>query len=888
MKKAAGIFFFTFLLLQTAMGQVPFFQKYYLLKKNEPVQVNVIFQDKTGLIWLGTNRGLFKFDGITYRQFHVFDNLPDENVTALAEDSLGRIWTGHKNGKLAFFEKNQFHAFEPPEGSAAHEISDILFDQKGNLWFSTLNDGLYYFIQGRLYRLDEQEGMPDLFVYDIEEDRHGNVWAGTDGGVAVCSLTDSKVSLTVLDDHHGLPDNIVKKLVSGAGDTMWMGTEDAGVIQYDPATRKFKPMTRGRWDYGAVTDFAMNENQIWISSQQNGLMVYERQADHLKFYNSTTGQGFASITTLLRDQEGNIWAGSKTGVMRTLGDQLEYIEIADPSKDANVVSLAVDHQGNVWFSNSEGLFKRHVDENGRVTTEQQLVRTPFQFYTVISLFVDSAGYVWAGLYGEGAVRINPLTGKFTYLRRELRNGNVLNITGKGNLVWLATLGGGTQIRIDKEKLTVKNYSSKDGLSTDFIYQVFIDSQDRVWFATDGKGVDRLDKDGFHHFEKGLNSKVVYGFAEDRDHRIWVNAQADGLYRLAGDTFQPVENETPLRDNIVNGFTSDQFGNLIVMHDLGIDKVDIKKNKVRFLADEAGIHNKKANLNAVAKDDRGHIFFGTDGGIIKYSDIVHEGVTSPQPVINSLTVFDQPIDFSQGPRLSYDENNITIGYSGLWFQDPENLNFQYKLENYDREWIDRRDHSVTYSSLPPGTYTFQLKVSESVDFEDAKVAMIQFVISPPFWRTAWFYGLCIVVIIFLGYSFIQYRERKLQDDKRILEARVRQRTLEIQRKTEEIQVQNEEIHAQTEEIKGINENLEMLVKARTRELEKKNKSLEEYAFISAHELRAPVASILGLINLMRTVTLKPEVKIYLEHLEKSADKLDNVCNSITRAIEKGDL
>ncbi len=122
----------------------------------------------------------------------------------------------------------------------------------------------------------------------------------------------------------------------------------------------------------------------------------------------------------------------------------------------------------------------------------------------------------------------------------------------------------------------------------------------------------------------------------------------------------------------------------------------------------------------------------------------------------------------------------------------------------------------------------------------------------------------------------------------MEDRVHERTLEIQRKTEEIQVQNEEIHAQTEEIKGINENLEMLVQARTRELEKKNKSLEEYAFISAHELRAPVASILGLINLMRTVDLKPEQKIYLEHLEKSADKLDNVCNSITRAIEKGDI
>ncbi len=182
MKRAFGILCFNLLFIQTTMGQVPFFQKYYLLKKNEPVQVNVIFQDKAGLVWMGTNKGLFRFDGINYGHFTLADKLPDENVTALAQDSLGRLWIGHKNGRLAFLEKNKIHSFEPPEGSATKEISDILFDQKGNLWFSTLNDGLYYFTQNRLFRLDEKEGLPDLFIYDIEEDRQGNIWAGTDGG----------------------------------------------------------------------------------------------------------------------------------------------------------------------------------------------------------------------------------------------------------------------------------------------------------------------------------------------------------------------------------------------------------------------------------------------------------------------------------------------------------------------------------------------------------------------------------------------------------------------------------------------------------------------------------------------------------------------------------
>jgi len=155
------------------------------------------------------------------------------------------------------------------------------------------------------------------------------------------------------------------------------------------------------------------------------------------------------------------------------------------------------------------------------------------------------------------------------------------------------------------------------------------------------------------------------------------------------------------------------------------------------------------------------------------------------------------------------------------------------------------------------------------------------VRPPFWRAGWFYVLLVLKVYFLSYSFIHYRERKLLSDKHELEAKVKERTEEIESKTHEIQ-------AQAEEIKGINENLEGLVKERTNELEKKNKALEEYAFINAHELRAPVASILGLIHLMQKLDLKEDEKVYVDHLKESAKKLDAVVTSITEAIERGDF
>jgi len=506
---------------------------------------------------------------------------------------------------------------------------------------------------------------------------------------------------------------------------------------------------------------------------------------------------------------------------------------------------------------------------------------------VISLFTDSSGNIWAGTYGDGAFRLDPSSNRVQHLQKELRNGNVLSITGKGNDIWFATLGGASRIAFSGDKPNVRNYSSEDGLISDYIYQVFIDSKERVWFGTDGRGVGMLDEAGFHHFEKGLNTKVVYGFAEDDKGGIWVNVQAEGLYKLDNDTFHPIKGNSPLRDKNINCLTSDAFGNLIIMHDLGIDIYSPSKNKLRYLGEEVGIGNRKPNLNALGRDRRGRIYFGTEAGIVSFADPNGGLLTSPQPHINGLRVLDRRMTVQPNLEFEHNQNSISISYLGFWYQNPGNLNYQYKLENYDRDWISSHDRSATYSSLPPGAYTFKMKVSDTEDFTDAIEASISFSISPPFWKTAWFYVLCATIAILGGSAFVHYREKKLIADKHELEDKVKQRTLEIQQQAEEIQAQNEEIQSQAEEIMGINDNLEELVKARTAELERKNKAAEESAFIIAHELRAPVASVLGLINLISKCDLDKDAKTIVEHMTDSADKLEVVVRKITKAIERGD-
>ncbi|HTJ51954.1 MAG TPA: two-component regulator propeller domain-containing protein, partial [Cyclobacteriaceae bacterium] len=740
----------------------------------------------------------------------------------------------------------------------------------------TRSDGLYYYAKNRLYRLDGDDGLPDLFIYDLMEDNNGSVWAGTDGGAVRCTLKDTKASVEVFNSDDGLPDNIIKKLVLHDESSIWMATEDHGILEFNPLTKKWISKIKYEPHYGTITDFIMTKEQVWVSTSQLGLIVFDRKNDQTKIYTPHTTPDLTSIMSILDDVEGNIWIGTKTGVTRCNGDRVEFISDLGGSQNSNVLAMTFDQTNTLWFSTSEGLFKRSI-EKGSAIIKDQLAGTRFQQYTIISLYTDHYGYIWAGLFGEGLLRINPKTGKITYLNKELRNGNVLNITGKDNVVWLATLGGGVKITIQGEKLDVKNYTSEDGLISDYIYQVFIDSKDRVWFATDGKGVDMLDAQGFHHFEKDFATKVVYGFAEDSKSAIWTNVQGEGLYKFDATRFVPLS-ETKLRDNSISAFSSTDAGNIIVMNELGIDFINVELNKVRPLTDEANMSSRKGNLNAIAKGHYGRIYFGTDAGIVSCSGATE--ASSPKPFIDKLKILNEESLPVNNLILAYDQNNVTINYHGFWYQNPEELNYKYTLINYDQEWINTGDRSVTYSSLPPGDYTFHVMVSASEDFDNASEVTYHFIITPPFWRTNSFYVGTLMLIVFLGYSYLKFRERKLIRDKRILEEKVVERTREIQMKTEEI-------NAQAEEIRGINENLEMLVQERTRELEKKNKALEESAFIIAHELRAPVASILGLINLISKTELDSKEKEIVNHMNDSAEKLNSIVRTITKAIEKGD-
>ncbi|MBI5008321.1 MAG: hypothetical protein HZB98_01410, partial [Bacteroidia bacterium] len=259
------IFFFVLLsgyalIFRVVSAQTPFLKPHQLFKGKEEYNVEVIYQSPEGLIWFGTDRGLFRFDGINYIEYTTSEGLADNHITAIKTIGNDEMWIGHKSGKITRYDGNVFWPFKPEEGLGIIEITDIETDSAGLILFSTLGEGLYKYDGRYLTNIDTDQGLSDNYVYDIEKDSIGIFWLATDNGIT--RIADWKCEVLSMKD--GLNDNIVRTLKSTTDGRLWIGTEERGLSVYDTDSKIFSPIHG--WEFGPVTGIAMSlEDDFWIS-----------------------------------------------------------------------------------------------------------------------------------------------------------------------------------------------------------------------------------------------------------------------------------------------------------------------------------------------------------------------------------------------------------------------------------------------------------------------------------------------------------------------------------------------------------------------------------------------------------------------------------------------
>ncbi len=752
-------------------GQDPEFIVHTLEAPFDNVRLELIYEDPQRWLWLGSDQGLFRYDGQRLTLYPKSDS-SSQAVTAVYRDRQAMLWVGYADGSIFHLLDGALVPWAPEEGLPAAPVVDILQDESNRMWIATYGEGLYYYQQGRMYNINTDDGLLGNDIYCMVRDRQNRVWVGTDRGISICSITASGKQVKNLTKQDGLLDDIVHSLSMDAQGNCWIGFYDNGLCHYDTRADSVSQHPES-WAFGAVDQLvAVRQSEVLIGTASRGILRYDRRNGSLSRLEKLEGLATSKIYDLTLDAEGNAWALTNTHGLISANLQFEQL----PVPFENIQALWVDQYNNLWVGTQSGLFFRDLAEGG-ASFQPQL--PAFPDLNVISLYEDAHGILWIGTFGDGVFCFDPTRNRLRQIneRDGLTNGSVLSIQGTHQKVWLATLGGVTEIHVpgsifDQEPLSYRNYIQADGLGTNFIYFVFVDSRGRAWFATDGEGLSALTGntiEQFNHIQffddrdslRNVELQTVYSITEDRLGNIWFATVREGVFKYDGESFVRVPVKEGLRSLGISSLITDARGHILMVHPSGIEDYDPVTDHLVSFGQEVGLRDLDPNLNAFHQTAQGATWIADRSRIIRFNPMATATAVHPAMHLTGVSVNFEPTQQQQHRRFTHRQNNFVFQYKGLWYSNPSRVKYRYRLHGYDPAWIESRDEVATYSSLAPGQYSFEVASTQNDRWSDEPVVEYSFSIAPPIWQRAWFIILATIAGFGLLYQYLKARERRIQ-------------------------------------------------------------------------------------------------------------------------------
>jgi ligand-binding sensor domain-containing protein len=733
-----------------ASAQRPLFRPHTAPELGDRWRTQVMLQDHTGRLWLGGKRGLVVYDGHEFMRICGPDSTRKFDVRALVEFEAF-LWVGMADGSICRLptvgNEQILDRWQPEEGTPSQPITSMVADTRGGLWIGTYGEGLYCLKTNRLYQFNvADDGLAGDEINALAADANGQVWAATDGGLSRCALSDERVkSAQNFTTAEGLPDDLTTSLHCTPNQKLWVGTHDHGLVRLDVATQQIEAVSPvGSWPHGPVTDLEVyGDGTVWVATETAGLLRGAEKTLRFEPQSPVTAPGRG---TLLCDREGLLWAAfEQAGLWST---NARYGLLAGPY--ANVQAVLSDSEGQRWVGTSKGLF---FEKNGTPTR----ILSPQE--NVLALWQAPDGRVWVGTFGNGVYVLDGTTGRIRAHLTErdgLANGSVLSVGGDGRYVWLATLGG--VIEIDTKATPLRGTSLPIG--SNYVYKVLADRQGRVWFGTDGKGLVVREQGTYRNIveDKGVPLKTVLSLTEDAAGQVWFGTDDNRVFCYGTDgQLRQWKTHKPL----VSLQAMPHRSEIYIVYEHGLDILTPSTGHLAWINPRMGIPTVQANLNAACTDADGHILLGTREGVLQISATQTAFSHDPLTRISQVSVFLQNIDFQQKKQFAHNENYFVFEFQGIWMTAPDWVRYRYRLDGFDRDWNNTRDHLASYPNLPPGSYVFRVQATEHLDFEGVPEVTYTFVIHPPFWLTWWFGCVCLLLLGGLMYGYIRLRERRLQ-------------------------------------------------------------------------------------------------------------------------------
>lgn len=775
--------------------------EYFTVSKGLPDnQVNCLLSSSNGEVWFGTEGGVAAFDGKLFRTYDAERGLVDNRVDRLEEDLDGNIWVMTAYG-ISIITPDTLLTYTKKDALVDNVVKDFYVDSNGQVHISTFPDfGLTVFSDPFNYQREETE----YVIADMLEGPEGNTWYATHGeGI----LVQKETGQVKLGYNEGLSDLDVLCIMKDGQDRIWCSTFKEGLFVFENG--KFqKSLQLSREQLLLVDMHEDMEGRLWFVDYDQGVWLKDEQG----FRHLTTKNGlvYDIVTQIFEDANGSIWFATLSGASKYGRAIFEVFDEEFILSDENILSAFADSKDRIWFGSYDNLM--FLEEGEVHAMDDSLGFKPGTL--VYDFKEDEQGRIYLGtqsglwIYHKG--RFQELEEKVIWERSEItemvedRRFFSLHHASNGTL-WCGT---------DYGLVVLENHRMIDLEQQDAYMNLQIRAFDQV--------VDHIysaSEMGIHVFDleanlvktigtdDGLPSDNCLDLIHDRENNLWV-ATDRGLAKIGWDSGE-VElygTDKKLPTNAIYFVEFQNNDELFIGTERGLYRLNIQTEEVKFYGMADGFYPLETNRGAISAGSNGNLWMGTVEGLVHYIPTYDQKDTVPPrlllypPQVDKNGYVSMEDSISGIATFSYHNNSLTFRFTGIHTTVPENNRFSYILEGYDEHWSEPGlQREVPYKKLPNGHYTFRVKAYNLDGVATDSDATFEFMIRPPFWKTAWFILLEVIFGLLLIYGIIKYRERQLIREKRILESRVKQRTREIEDQKVEIEAQRDEIFEQNKEI-----------------------------------------------------------------------------------------
>ncbi|MDE3184365.1 MAG: response regulator [Bacteroidota bacterium] len=760
-------------------------------------EVTAIHQDRFGFIWFGTRGGLNKYNGYDFNTIRSnpgsSNNLSNQAVEVIAE-YRNTLWIGNKTGGLNSFDflTDSITHYDPPKSVKIQEIKALLAEKNGNLFIGALH-GLYIFRDGKFSIVNDK-----LTVYAIAEDKKGRIWVGSGIGLSLYNPQLNKLEQIDLGSKRF---DVTSIAINNQTETLFLGTWGNGLVKYEihgGAFKKYLPdqSAESLTNKDTYRVFLDRNQNLWVGTWGGGLNKFDIQTERfekirIKPYH-VFNKDYDIILSITQDSTGILWIGTDGGGVSKLDPyrkKFKSITNFDEDKavldNTHITAIYEDNKGGLWIGTKGGGLNYSANKKTFITKD-------LGFETLrISSFFKYKQDLWVGT-GDGLVIIKDYehSPNLQFIRVRWSNKDSQSLSGpkitsivkdKSGIIWVGTQEHGLNrvISFKKDIPVFKRYPEQVGVSgalqNDRISCMLVDKSNRLWVGTyDGLHLYNREKDNFEvikknvRIENGLSNNTILSIAEDNYGNIWVGTQ-QGLNKL---TFSE-DGKLKITSYYQNhGFPNDYIDAILIDKEndawlstnKGITKFEVHTNNFRNFDIRDGLSSNTFSENASFIDGNGKMFFGSISGITYFNpDSIYLNHYKPPVYITSLQINNQNVGvgsvitnnkiltkalfLTNKIELSYKENVISLSFAALDYHASDKNQYQYKLEGFDDNWVNAGNkRTVTYTSLPSGSYTFQVRSSNSDQIWSNKIATIHIQILPPPWKTWWAYLIYASIIL----------------------------------------------------------------------------------------------------------------------------------------------